>query len=84
MMMSECVCVCISDPTTTTTTSSMTKQEIQTKQGVHHTTALPFTLKCISRQKKNYRNSNISPYKKYNLLKNPLKEAKILQHIITL
>jgi len=31
-----------------------------TKQGVCHTVALPFTLKSILRQKKNYRNSNIS------------------------
>jgi len=28
----------------------------------HHTEALPFTLKSILRQKKNYGNSNISPY----------------------
>jgi hypothetical protein len=33
------------------------------KQGVCHTVALPFTLKSILRQKKNYGNSNISPYK---------------------
>jgi hypothetical protein len=31
-----------------------------TKQGVCHTVALPFTLKSILRQKKNYGNSNIS------------------------
>jgi hypothetical protein len=31
------------------------------KQGVCHTVALPFALKSISRQKKNYGNSNISP-----------------------
>jgi hypothetical protein len=31
-----------------------------TKQGVCHTVALPFTLKSILRQKKNYENSNIS------------------------
>jgi hypothetical protein len=48
------------------------------KQGVCHTVALPFTLKSILRQKKNYGNSNISPCKKYNLKKNPLKETKIL------
>jgi hypothetical protein len=41
--------------------------------------ALPFTLNNILRQKKNYGNSNISPCKKYNLKKNPLKETKILQ-----
>jgi hypothetical protein len=33
------------------------------KQGVGHTAALPFTLKSILRQKKNYGNSNISPCK---------------------
>jgi hypothetical protein len=31
--------------------------------GVSHTVALPFTLKLILRQKKNYENSNISPCK---------------------
>jgi hypothetical protein len=32
------------------------------QQGACHTTvALPFTLKCISRQNNNYGNSNISP-----------------------
>jgi hypothetical protein len=33
------------------------------KQGVCHIVALPFALKKISRQKKNYENSNISPCK---------------------
>jgi hypothetical protein len=33
------------------------------KQGVCHNVALPFTLKSILRQKKNYGNSNISPCK---------------------
>ncbi len=32
-------------------------------KGVRHTVALPFTLKSILRQKKNYGNSNISPCK---------------------
>jgi hypothetical protein len=36
------------------------KQAVLCKQGVCHTVALPFTLKSISRQKKNYENSNIS------------------------
>jgi hypothetical protein len=35
----------------------------QNKQWVCHTVALPFTLKSILRQKKNYGNSNISPCK---------------------
>jgi hypothetical protein len=35
----------------------------KTQQGVCHTVALPFTLKRILRQKKNYKNSNISPCK---------------------
>ncbi len=33
------------------------------EQGVYHTVALPFTLKSILRQKKNYGYSNISPCK---------------------
>ncbi len=36
---------------------------INSKQGVCRTVALPFTLKSIVRQKKNYGNSNISPCK---------------------
>jgi hypothetical protein len=36
----------------------------------------------LRHKKKNYGNSNISPCKKYNLQKNPLKETKILQDII--
>jgi hypothetical protein len=35
----------------------------KTKQGVSHTMALPFTSKSISKQMKNYGNSNISPCK---------------------
>jgi hypothetical protein len=46
--------------------------------------ALPFALKCILRQKKNYGNSNISPYKNIIFKKNPLKETKFLQDSITL
>jgi hypothetical protein len=41
---------------------------------------MPFTLKSILRQKKGYGKSNISPCRN----KNPLKETKILQDIITL
>jgi hypothetical protein len=58
------------------------------KQGVSHTVALPFTLKGILRQKNNYENLKyftMQKYRqKYNLPKNPLKETKILQDIITL
>jgi hypothetical protein len=54
------------------------------EHGVCHAVALPFKFKSILRQKKNYGNSNISPCKKYNLPKNPLKETKILQEIRTL
>jgi hypothetical protein len=39
------------------------------KQGVFHIVTLPFTLKNILRQKKNYENSNISPYKNINFKK---------------
>jgi hypothetical protein len=35
----------------------------ESQQGVCHTVALPFTLKSILRQKKNYGNSNTSPCK---------------------
>jgi hypothetical protein len=44
--------------------------------------ALPFTLKSILRQKKNYGNSKKFTMQKYVLQKNPLKETKILQDII--
>jgi hypothetical protein len=47
------------------------------------TLAMPITLKSILRQKENYGNSNISPRKNI-ILKNPLKETKILQNITTL
>jgi hypothetical protein len=33
------------------------------QHGVCHTVAFPFTLKSISREEKNYENSNISPCK---------------------
>jgi hypothetical protein len=47
------------------------------------TRGVPFTLKIILRQKKNYGNSNISPCKNIsNIQKIPLKETKILQDII--
>jgi hypothetical protein len=52
------------------------------QQGVCHIAALPFTLKSILMQNKNYENSNISPCKNINLQKNALKETKILQDII--
>jgi hypothetical protein len=61
------------------------------KQGVCHIMALPFTLKSILRQKKKYEFLKISiilciiqTLQKYNLQKNPLKETKMLQGIITL
>ncbi len=59
------------------------KNSSKCKPGVCHTVALPFTLKSILRQKKYYGNSNISPCKNI-IFKNPLKENKILQDIITL
>ncbi len=46
-------------------------------QGLCHTLALPFTLKSILRQKKNYENFKYFSMQKYNLQKiNPLKETK--------
>jgi hypothetical protein len=56
----------------------------QQEQGVCHTVALPFTLKSILRQKKNYGKFKYFTMQKYNLQKNPVKETKILQDIITL
>jgi hypothetical protein len=47
--------------------------------------ALPFTLKSMLRQNKNYGNSNISLCKNIiNLQKNPFKETKILLDILEL
>jgi hypothetical protein len=37
--------------------------KIKRNKGVHHTVALPITLKSIFRQKKNCGNSNLSPCK---------------------
>jgi hypothetical protein len=42
----------------------------QPKQGMCHNVALPFTLKKILRQKKNYGISNISPCKNILIFKN--------------
>jgi hypothetical protein len=49
---------------------------IRGQQGVCHTVALPFTLKSILREKKNYEISNISACKNIIFKKNPLKETK--------
>ncbi len=43
-----------------------------------------YTKKLALRQKKNHGNSNISPCKNIIFKNNPLRETKILQHIITL
>ncbi len=39
------------------------EEDYKKGEGVCHTVALPFTLKSMLRQKKNYENSNISPSK---------------------
>jgi hypothetical protein len=54
------------------------------KQGVCHTMALPFTLKSILRQKTNHGKLNYFAMRKNTILKNPVKETKMLQDIITL
>jgi len=46
-----------------------------TKQGVCHTVALPFTLKSILMQKKKWKFKYFT-MQKYNLQENPLKEPK--------
>jgi hypothetical protein len=61
-----------------------TEANSQTKQGVCYTMALPFTLKSILRQKKNYENSNISPCKNIICKKSSKRKTKILQDIVTL
>ncbi len=50
------------------------------KQGVCHTVALPFTLKSILRQKKNYGNSNISLCNNIIFKNSSTRKQKILQN----
>jgi hypothetical protein len=45
---------------------------------------MTFTLKTILRQKKDLQKLKYFTMQKYNLKKNPLKETKILQDIMTL
>jgi hypothetical protein len=54
------------------------------KQGVSHTVALPFTFKSILRQKKNYRNSNISPCKHIIIIKTSKRNQNISRYITNL
>jgi hypothetical protein len=54
------------------------------EQGVCHTVALPFTLKSIIMQKKNYEKLKYITMQKNNLKKKSLKETKILHDITTL
>jgi hypothetical protein len=56
---------------------------IWTSQGVHHTMALPFTLKSILKQKKNFGNLNISPCKSLIFLKSSKKKQNPSRYIIT-
>jgi hypothetical protein len=42
--------------------------------------ALPFTLKCILRQKKNYENSNISPCKNIIFKKSPKRNQNLSRY----
>jgi hypothetical protein len=67
----------------------MAHQSPNVNKGVCHKVALPFRLKSIFlRQKKNYRRImeklKYFTMQKYNLSKNPLKETKNLQDVITL
>jgi hypothetical protein len=54
------------------------------QQVVCHTVALPFTLKSILKAKEELWKLKYFTMQEYNLQKNPLKETKILQDIITL
>jgi len=58
------------------------RQTKKDKEGVCHIVALPFTLKSILRQKKNYGNSIISPCQNMIFNKSSKKKTKILQDII--
>ncbi len=49
-------------------------------QGVCHTVPLPFTVKSILMQKKNYENSNISPCKNSNLQKSSIKNQNLSRY----
>jgi hypothetical protein len=53
------------------------------KQGVCHSVTLPFALKKYLKAKEEVRRFKYFTMQKYNLQKNPLKETKILQDIIT-
>jgi hypothetical protein len=58
---------------------------LENKQGMCHIAPLPFTLKSILTQtKEELWKPEYFILQKYNLQKNPLKETKILQDIITL
>jgi hypothetical protein len=52
------------------------------EQGACHTMALPYTLKGILMQKKNYEKSNLSPCQ--NIIFKKFSKTKILQDSITL
>jgi hypothetical protein len=56
----------------------------QTKQGVFHTVALRFTLKKFLNVKRRIMETQIFHHAKIYFSKNPLKETKILQDVITL
>jgi hypothetical protein len=62
--------------------NSTTQKILAHTLGVAHCGLAIYIKKSILRQKMNYGNSNISSMQKYNPLKNPLKETKILQDII--
>jgi hypothetical protein len=50
-------------------TTAKIEAEMEKKQGVYHTVALPFTFKSILRQKKNNGNSKYFTMQKHNLQK---------------
>jgi hypothetical protein len=59
-------------------------QPVALEQGVCHTVTLPPTLKSILRQTKELWKLKYFSMQKYKVLKNPLKETKVLQDIKTL
>jgi len=60
------------------------RQTKKDKEGVCHIVALPFTLKSILRQKKNYGNSIISPCQNMIFNKSSKKKPKSFKILLTL
>ncbi len=68
-----------------TTSQNWNKKKKKKKtRGVSHCGLAIYIKKYLKAKEEYYENSNISPCKNISFKKNPLKETKILQDIITL